>query len=604
MSGILLACSRSTLSSRRQAVLSLASCSTGRLYSSTRPTLEEEATATKKTGEDKKALREAALEYGRRRAAYKRQVSQLRRGYMEEYKQHKKEDEALRDAELAEKARSRLERQRAKNERSVQNAIRQEELRRQTQLAWEDHLRVQQERRDEKKKLLNRARQLLIDELEEEAPLWLTSREEVEAAFTPEAEQLLWARPQGVLGVPNPSLDSHFWHYETHTWDMSKTYKTHADILLENMEDEAYEGTNVDPQFWTPERIQAHEEIERKAKLRANVRTAGRKSLLKRQKEYLEDEGQTEEGEAPKAKPIPSVAVLGDIRAQENEGAKMLFEDPTKFFVFDRNQETQTESEGGEGEGYSGPSLGVPVELYDPLRTDSPQGNVFPIAIGKLPKPDTRTEKEKKRQEREDRLWAAAQEQEKADMDKIDMAADEDMDFGEPLDYDNNTDWDSDDEEWMKGLDPERDADLINMPREQRIREEDIDSVIEKLEKKAREMESHLNTAMSSLEKEEKAKSARISKLAAAEVAFDSDTESTQTGASFFDRDTSEALQSLGADLEKLESVVSSLSSEQVPAVVAAEGRFEKVPGLTEEQKLGLKELYDLLSQVDDPKKS
>ena len=33
---------------------------------------------------------------------------------MEEYKQHKKEDEALRDAELAEKARSRLERQRAK----------------------------------------------------------------------------------------------------------------------------------------------------------------------------------------------------------------------------------------------------------------------------------------------------------------------------------------------------------------------------------------------------------------------------------------------------------------------------------------------------------
>merc|ERR1712196_16429 len=184
------------------------------------------------------------------------------------------------------------------------------------------------------------------------------------------------------------------------------------------------------------------------------------------------------------------------------------------------------------------------------------------------------------------------------------MAADEDMDFGEPLDYDNNTDWDSDDEEWMKGLDPERDADLINMPREQRIREEDIDSVIEKLEKKAREMESHLNTAMSSLEKEEKAKSARISELAAAEVAFDSDTESTQTDASFFERDTSEALQSLGADLEKLESVVSSLSSEQVPAVVAAEGRFEKVPGLTEEQKLGLKELYDLLSQVDDPKKS
>ena len=48
---------------------------------------------------------------------------------------------------------------------------------------------------------------MLIDELEEEAPLWLMTPEEVEAAFTPEAEQLLWARPQGVFGAPASPME-------------------------------------------------------------------------------------------------------------------------------------------------------------------------------------------------------------------------------------------------------------------------------------------------------------------------------------------------------------------------------------------------------------
>ena len=49
--------------------------------------------------------------------------------------------------------------------------------------------------------------------------------------------------------------------------------------------------TNVDPNFWTPDRVQAREELERKAQLRANVRLEGRKALLKRQKEFLDEEG-------------------------------------------------------------------------------------------------------------------------------------------------------------------------------------------------------------------------------------------------------------------------------------------------------------------------
>lgn len=581
MSGVLLACSRRALvASRRHALPTLSS---DRWYSSTRPVSEEEAAATNKN-EDNTALREAARDFNSRNATYKRQVSKLRKDYLGEYLRHKAEDQAQRDAEEAEKVRHHLERQRAKNERSVQNAMRQQELRRQTKLAFEDHLRVQQEKRDAEKKLFTRARQLLIDELEEEAHLWLTTAEEVESAFSPEAEQLLWARPQGVLGVPNPSLDSHFWQYECHTWDMSKTYKTQKDLLLEEFEDEVYNRTNIDPDFWSPERLHAREVLERKAKLRANVRVEGRKSLLLRQKEYLDEEAVTEEGELPKPTPVPSVGVLSDINAQEKEGAELLFKDPTKFFVFDRSQGAESA-----GDDYSGPSLGTPVDLKDPLRAG---GRVFPLAVGKLPKPDMRSAKEKKRQEREEKLWAAAQEKARADMSEIDLAAEEDVDFGEPLDYDNNEDWDSDDEEWLKGLDTERDADLINMPREYRYREEDIDWVIEKLESKAKQMQSHVRNAVETMEQEARSRLENRENV-------DKDGESTD----FFDDATKEVLQSAGADVGKFESLMSSLTEDQLLSLFALEAKaqetgteetkhiFENIPGLSDDQVSGLKEL-------------
>jgi hypothetical protein len=605
MSGAVLAASRRALSSsyRRPAVASLTTPS-GRWYSSTRPSLEEEAAKPKKK-EDTAELRQIALEYGRQKSSYKRQVSLLRKEYMEEYQRHKAEDEAQRDAERAETTRRRLERQRAKNEISVQNAIRQEELRRQTHLAFQDHLRVQQEKRTAQKKLFTRARQSLIDELEEEAPLWLTSPEEVEAAFTPEAEQLLWARPQGLLGAPNPSLDSHFWQFESHTWEMSKTYKTQQDVLLEDFEEEVFDRTNLNPEFWTLERVQALEELERKAKLRANVRLEGRRSLLKRQKEYLDEDGEAQEGEPPKSMPVPSLGVLSDVTAQEKEGAELLFKDPTRFFVFDRDAgETSglSEKDGeSESESYSGPSLGVPVGIRDPLRSGSPQGRVFPVGVGKLPKPDTRSEKEKKRQEREEKLWAAAQAQARSDMDEIDMAADEDADFGKPLDYDQNDGWDSDDEEWVKGMDTERDADILNVPREFRYREQDIDFVIDKLEKKANVLQSHVRNTVSSMEQEARSKMDRR----------DTDEAAEDDVPKFLDDSTREKLQNAGADADKYESLMQSLSEDQLLSLFASEAErresdtesttsaFEAVTGLTEEQITGLTEMEAILLRVE-----
>jgi hypothetical protein len=594
--------------------------SMSRWYSSTRPSLEDAAPKKKQDPVNK----QIAQEFGRRKAAYNRQVGQLRKEYMDEYVQYKAEDDAAREAQVAEITRKRLERQRVKNVRSAENASRQVELRRQVHLAFQDHLRVQQEKRDEKKTLFSRARQMIVDELEQEAPLWLTTPEEVDATFTPEAEQLLWARPNGILGASNPSLDSHYWQYECHTWRVEKTYKTQRDILLEQFEEESYNKANIDPSFWTPERLEEREELERKAKLRAMVRWEGRKALMLRQKEYLDEASVVEEGDAPRPVPVPSLGVLANVRAQEKEGSEILFKDPTKFFVFDRSSAARDEStkfDAGEDVGYAGPALGAPIELVDPLRTGAPQGRVFPLAIGKLPKPDTRTEKEKKREEREQKLWAAAQAQARSDQDEIDMAADEDMELGEPLNYDANADWDSDDEDWVKGLDPDRDSDIIGIPKELRYKEEDIDWVIEKLEGKAKQIQSHIRNSYNMMQQELKARKERrdkeqqaLAKKGEEQVEQSIDEEDTP----ILDESSSDQLRAAGVDVQQLESLVSSLSQEQLIALftmgveslgsqdinktVSPEeivSAMEKIPGLTEEQIASIVQLETMLQQTE-----
>jgi hypothetical protein len=596
-------------------------------YSSSAPTLDENAVAS-----TKKEERTQQLAAGKLRASYKRQVSRLRKTYIEEYLQNKARDDAARDAQAAEAKRRRLERQRSKNMRSVENAQRQEELRRQTHLAFQDHLQTQQEKREKHQALFKRARQKIIDELEEEAHLWLTKPEEVEAAFTHESEQLLWARPNGVLGVPNPSLDSHFWQYECHTWQMRKTYKTQREILLEELVQEAFDEANIDPNFWTPERVQEREALERKAKLRAMVRAEGRKALLKRQQEYLEDSSVTEKGEPPRPMSIPSLAVLADVKAQEKEGAELLLKDPTKFFIFDRSVEGTTSRQSGyakmsaddDSTEYTGPSLGVPIELFDPLRTGSPQGRVFPQGIGKFPKPDMRSEREKKRQQREEKLWAAAEAQARTEQDEIDMAADEDMDLGDPIDYDNMENWDADDEEWLRGLDPERDADIISVPKELRYREEDIEWVMGELNGKVEKIRSHIRNTVNVMQQDLKAKKERRENqkaLGASDVVDPAPGSATtdDEDVSILDEETVEKLIVGGVDVERVNAFVESLTEDQLIVLfgmgaetLESQGLVGatsdeiskyisgKIPDLSEEQIAQFVTLHTQLLQIDD----
>jgi hypothetical protein len=448
------------------------------------------------TKEDKRV---AARDYNSRRAAYRRQVSRIRKQYFDEIAREKAEEEAKLGAEKDEITRRRLERQRLKNIRSAQNALKQEEQRVEREQEFHEHLRVQQIKRDEQKRLFNKARGMVLAELEAEADLWLTTPEEVEAAFTHEAEQMLWARPNGVLGSPSPSVDSHFWQYESHTMHLNKTYKTPRELLLQELLDKIYEEATVDETFWTPERVRDREELERKAKLRAMVRAEGRRSLLEKQKQLLDDYFGTAEDEVPKRMPAPNVKILGDVEAQEKEGVEILLKDPTKFFKFQNESESSRDDLVDDSDAYSGPSLGAPIELKDPLRDGTPWADVFPIGIAKQPKADTRTQREKKRQEREQKMWEAAEAEKRSEENAVEMAASDDI-FGDDedeIDYDNN-DWDSDDEEWEKGLDPVDDADLLNTPPEERYTEEDIRWVINQLEINSEYLQSQMNREVDS----------------------------------------------------------------------------------------------------------
>ena len=438
---------------------------------------DEEQLATAPQKPDKALLKQNARDFNNRRAAYNRQVTALRSEYAAQIAATRAAEAAAEKEKRERLTRRRLERQRRKNERSAANALRQEQFRLDQAAAHQAHLEHQHNIRTAKEDRLKAARQLVINELEIEAPLWLTTPEEVEAAFADTAKtQALWGRPQGVLGAPNPSLDAHFWKYETHTADMSRTYRTRRQVLLEKTLEIVYEEANVDTtNFWTPERTALQERRERRARLRAMVQAAGQKALLDRQRQMMAEVREGEDIVAAQKLTAPSTKVLADAKALEQEGAKLLLERPQDFFHF--------ESSSGEGDA----TLGTPVALKDHLR-DSSGGHVFPVIIGKEDKDEMqgKTNKEKKQAQRQERFMAAAksQDQKKQAEEKEPEVLDDDFEqeFAD-ADYE-AAERDADDDEWEKGLNPVTDELLLKIPRDKRYTPEEIEWVIEQMEHK------------------------------------------------------------------------------------------------------------------------
>ncbi|KAL7459259.1 hypothetical protein ACHAWC_011726 [Mediolabrus comicus] len=557
---------------------------------------------------DKKLL---ATIYNHNRKWYKKAVSSLRKQYYQEIQQQRERESRLRALEEEKIKRAALERRRLKAMRVAANAQKQIEKREARRVEWEKELEITQRERDAKKALYRRAKQKIVDELESEAHLWLTTPDEVEKALgNPTASQILWTRPGGMIGAPSgPDTgfgdDGDFWRYECHTWDARPTYKTPKEAMLEELENMAYLQTNNSPYYWTKERVEAEERKEQRARLRAIVREEGRRALLEKQRQMMRD---VYGGEAaakydpqkggklpPTTMPAPKLDYLADYEAQERAGAEILRKDPTKFFIFEsdlpnvknRLQGSGDESESGSSDdaASSGASLGRPVALKNPFFNYQP--TAFPLRMGRDLPADTRTEKEKKRDERQERLKAAAEEAalaaSKGMSYEVAMAAEEDLEDGsEDVDYDLAEDdaekemWESQMEEWK-----DRDRRVFDMtPPSQRVTSEEVDWIIEQLQTKVKGMQERL-------EFEEKIRQKEL----------ESSEHKVATSIESMDDVDRYVMQDLGYDMEALEQLVQELTPEQAAAleeldftgraditaeVMAAE--INSVAGLTEVQ--------------------
>ena len=568
-------------------------CLTSRSYSSTSQVLSSKPSSS--SSKPSKDLRlKVASNYNTRRATYNKAVGQLRKQYADEVAKQRLTDEKAQAEKKAEETRKRLERQRSKNLRSVQNAMRHEEVRKKRAEEFVEEAEISQIKREARLERFDKARRLVVQELEAESVHWLSTPEEVDAALAGDDNiQKLWSRSGGFVGAPLPAEDADFWRYESHTWDMSRTYRSGREKVMEEIEELAYYDSNLDPKFWDDDKVQFQNELEQKAKLRALVREEGRKSLLLKQRQMMQDiyseknsVGTDGMPPIPSAMPAPSLNVLADYEAMEEEGARILEKDPSKFFIFDANDET-------------GQSKGKPVRLRDPIRDSSESGTPYPELIGRLPKADTRTEREKKRQEREERMWAAAQQEAASG---VDFAADDELvPTNDPVDYDKLGNFgDEEDQAWEEGLDPQGDADLFDTPRDQRFNDDDVEWMIKSIEKKIASLEEIMRLEKSN-EKPLPEKDEIENALGSKTVKATKVDERGREYSSYEVIDNTQAMSVLQTLSAEQMQAIEALGSEKSNTAKEVKSALSKVPGLSDDQVQSLVELeMSLKSQAGE----
>lgn len=552
--------------------------------------------------EENTVAKQAAAEISNRRVAYNQEVSILRKAYASEVALQRAADQAELAAKQREETRRTLERKRVRNIKAAQSSIRELERRRRRELEFQEELRVAQVNRDARNERFRKARQLLVDELEAEAPLWLTTSEEVEAAFTKAAEQELWALPNSVLGAPLPTDDAVYWNLESHTYHLFRTYPTRQEVLAEEMLERAYDETNIDKSYWTPERLQARAALDDKAKLRAMVRQEGRRSLLLKQKELLQDfmpQGKDAENKVPRRMPVPNVNLLADDKLMEKEGMEVLLKDPTKFFEFDTPTESSDESSNSQFDSseYDGPVLGVPRGLKDVIMLEKTLKKPYPHIVGQMPEPDTRTAKEKKRDQKEQAMMSAATKELTDDLDDIDM---------KKIDLDTIVYQDEDG--WEEGLDPEKDKKLLQLPYSERYTEDDVDAVVARLEKKLRFLEGELDYELNMTYQQLQARAeSGQEEEPGVFVGEEGETSfSLEVGDNVYD------MESLGVDSQDVDKLFSSLTAQQMVALhiidrqsggsISMEdlrSKLADVPGLTSDQIDAIVKLEETISSSE-----
>jgi len=203
-----------------------------------------------------------------------------------------------------------------KLQRSIENAKKDRARKEARRIEWLKEVEISQEKYSARQARYLKARHILLQELEEEAPLWISSKEEVEERLS---DDQFWTRPNLIGARPD---DAVFWQYESLVPLEAKrnTYPTRRELFLEYVKEQLYYDENVKA---NPEEESKFEERSERAKLRSLVLRRGRKAI----EDIYNDPRKKREYRNVKA----MYEALKEGKHEE-VGAQMLLNDPTSFF--------------------------------------------------------------------------------------------------------------------------------------------------------------------------------------------------------------------------------------------------------------------------------
>jgi len=300
--------------------------------------------------------------------------------------------------------------------------------------------------------------------------------------------QKLWARPGQYVGalpcVTESLVDDvlpcakYYWRYESETWRMTRTYKSPRQYFLEQILKESYEEANLTPQLgWSDQEIKLQVLKEDRARLRALVQSLAIRKLVQQQllHETTSTDFATQRALAihdsssyyrvPPASfhPIRRENAKADTEALSQAQYQVAL-DPAnfeRFFAFSSSSaDFSTNS--------SRPLVVAPFQH-------------FPLTLGGSLPPDTRTEKERKRQQKEaQQLWnalggdAAVDDQDTSEGDPLALQL-KALGFEEP----STTKTPEDD---LDLIEPPAIAQLSKGPEVAMLSDEDVDWIVEQLD--------------------------------------------------------------------------------------------------------------------------
>mmetsp|Transcript_18222 Transcript_18222/g.25918 ORF Transcript_18222/g.25918 Transcript_18222/m.25918 type:complete len:552 (+) Transcript_18222:63-1718(+) len=433
------------------------------------------------------------------RAEYSRAMKETRKRYAEEVAAIKAKEEAERQRANEELAKQKAERQKLKVLKSIESAKKQLHLKQQRQIEWEEELRLAQQNRDERKERFHKARLLILQELEEEAEHWVaTTPQEVEQVFDHNAHitsQQLWARPHSRIGVAPE--DATFWRYMSDTWDMSKTYRTPKDVIFQHLQEQMDYQANLDETtYWTPQKQQDQFQKEERARLRALVQ---RQSILQLVQQQLHREALLDDSTFASNN---HKLIVAQVQYQQSSydlhsNTQNIPPDHPLRDVLAKNQNYPTNFQDMERQVALSKDNFHKFFLLEDAQIQVKPHESWPVLLGKEEKPDMRIEKERKRDKKEDQtLWSQMGGYEGADQEEDDDADDEQNAYLTSQSEENDEEQEQDLQ--LLGIDPVI-QEFYQGPEELKLNEQDIDWMIEKLEKQVALLEDDIKTQMSAM---------------------------------------------------------------------------------------------------------